>query len=374
MAGIYIHIPFCKKACHYCNFHFSTSAHYQNEMIEAIVYELYLQKNFFENEKIETIYFGGGTPSFIAIAQIEKILNKIHSLFRLSNSLEITLEANPDDLNKTKTHSLFQIGINRLSVGVQSFFDEDLQYMNRSHHAVQAKQAIETIIETGFTNFSIDLIYGYPLLNDKKWLQNIETLIHYKVPHISCYAMTVEPKTALSSFIEKNKIPPMNEQQSADQFVLLMNRLMDNKYQHYEISNFALEGFEAVHNSNYWKGKKYLGVGPSAHSYNGIQRFWNKSNNAFYMKSISQHQLPQEVEILSQHDIINETIMISLRTSNGVSRHNLKELMTENEFKNFIKKMEKFVNSNMIFEKDDFYILTQKGKLFADGIASDLFI
>ncbi|HMN32343.1 MAG TPA: radical SAM family heme chaperone HemW [Chitinophagaceae bacterium] len=374
MAGIYIHIPFCKKACHYCNFHFSTSANYQNEMIDSILQELFIQKDFFENEKIETIYFGGGTPSFIETYQIERILNQIQNYFSLQDSLEITLEANPDDLKKEKIQSLKKIGINRLSIGVQSFFDEDLIYMNRSHHAKQAIQSIEDIITAGFTNYSIDFIYGFPLLSDEKWQKNIDLLTHYQVPHLSCYAMTVEAKTALNYLIEKKKIPPMNESQSADQFIFLMDRLAEKGYHHYEISNFSRKGYEAIHNSNYWKSKKYLGIGPSAHSYNGKQRFWNISNNAKYISSLSKNLLNQEEETLTHKDIANETIMISLRTSKGISKKIIEELLKNRELEIFQTKIKNYIKSNLIFEQNEFYILTQQGKLFADRIAMDLFI
>ncbi len=343
-------------------------------MIDSILQELLLQKDFFENEKIETIYFGGGTPSFIETDHIERILNQIQNQFPLQHSLEITLEANPDDLKKEKIQSMKKIGINRLSIGVQSFFDEDLVYMNRSHHAKQAKQSIEDIIIAGFTNYSIDLIYGFPLLSDEKWQQNIDLLTHYQVPHLSCYAMTVEAKTALNYLIEKKKIPPINENQAADQFIFLMNQLAQKGYHHYEISNFSLKGYEAIHNSNYWKGKKYLGIGPSAHSYNGKQRFWNIANNTKYIKSLSQNQLIQEEETLTHKDIANETIMISLRTSKGISKKIIEDLLKNNELEIFQKKIEKYMKSNLIFEQNECFILTQQGKLFADRIAMDLFI
>lgn len=343
-------------------------------MIDSILQELFIQKDFFENEKIETIYFGGGTPSFIETYQIERILNQIQNYFSLQDSLEITLEANPDDLKKEKIQSLKKIGINRLSIGVQSFFDEDLIYMNRSHHAKQAIQSIEDIITAGFTNYSIDFIYGFPLLSDEKWQKNIDLLTHYQVPHLSCYAMTVEAKTALNYLIEKKKIPPMNESQSADQFIFLMDRLAEKGYHHYEISNFSRKGYEAIHNSNYWKSKKYLGIGPSAHSYNGKQRFWNISNNAKYISSLSKNLLNQEEETLTHKDIANETIMISLRTSKGISKKIIEELLKNRELEIFQTKIKNYIKSNLIFEQNEFYILTQQGKLFADRIAMDLFI
>lgn len=374
MAGIYIHIPFCKKACHYCNFHFSTTATYQDEMISALTHEIELQNNFWGIEKIDTIYFGGGTPSILKTQQIALLLEKISKTFSLKKNIEITLEANPDDLKTEKIKELISIGVNRLSIGIQSFFEEDLIFMNRSHNAQQAFQCIENTRNSGIENFSVDLIFGFPLLSEKKWIQNMNRILQMDIPHVSCYAMTVEPKTALDSFIKKLKLPPLNEEQSAKQFLQLIDTLENANYHHYEISNFAKPGFEAVHNRNYWRNKIYLGIGPSAHSFDSKNRSWNIANNIQYMKAISENKIPAETEALSRENRINEYIMISLRTSEGISKKNVQILMNKKELDTFEHKIKNLIQRELLFVKDDFCILTKKGKLYADGMASELFV
>ncbi len=375
MAGIYFHIPFCKKACHYCDFHFSTSLQFKNDIIESILHELELQKNYLGDEVISSIYFGGGTPSLLAGSEIASILQKIHSIFKVAELVECTLEANPDDLVEEKLQAFVAAGINRLSIGMQSFFDEDLIYMNRSHDAIQAEKCIQLAQENGITNFSIDLIFGFPLLSDEKWKQNIEKVIQYDIPHVSCYGMTVEPKTALASMIAKNKVPVLDDEQSARQYEYLMEALVAAGYEHYEISNFSKKGYESKHNSSYWQDQPYLGIGPSAHSYNGISRQWNVANNAKYIKSISVGVLPIESELLSRNNKLNERILVSLRTSDGVNMRKLMEVLDENEVKSFSATAEKFVLQGLLLREPNSNLrLTQSGKLFADHIASELFI
>jgi oxygen-independent coproporphyrinogen-3 oxidase len=375
MAGIYVHIPFCKKACHYCDFHFSTSLQFKNEIIESILLELEMQKNYLGDEQITSIYFGGGTPSLLSGDELASILLQINSLFKLADKVECTLEANPDDLTDEKLLQFSNVGINRLSIGIQSFFDEDLQYMNRSHNAKQAENCIKLANKHGLTNCSIDLIFGYPLLSDEKWRSNFEKVIAYEVPHISCYGMTVEPKTALASMISKQKVPAMDDHQSARQYEYLMDELTSAGYEQYEISNFSKKGFASVHNSSYWQQQPYLGIGPSAHSYNGWSRQWNVSNNALYLKGIASGALAHQLEILNRENKINERIMVSLRTSKGLPMNGIMELLNESERKSFAATTEKFILQGLLRrEANDDLQLTSKGKLFADHVASELFI
>lgn len=374
MAGIYLHIPFCKKACHYCDFHFSTSLGPKADMVESICKELTLRKSYLEAEQVETIYFGGGTPSLLSTDELQKIIDTIHQLFTVSGKAEITLEANPDDLHAQKVKELSQSPINRLSIGVQSFFDDDLLWMNRSHTGAEADSCIKRSQDAGFENSNVDLIYGFPLLSDNKWEQNIAQIIHLDVPHLSSYAMTVEQGTALHHFIEKKKQTPLNETQSAQQFLYLLQETEQAGLLQYEISNFAKAGKESIHNSNYWKGKKYLGIGPSAHSFNTQSRQWNVANNAKYMQSIAQNKVPQSTEILSLNNRFNEYIMTSLRTTWGTD---LTKINTDfgPDFKTHIlSKLTKYEEKEWLFLEADHLFLTKNGKLFADRIAADLFI
>ncbi|HRD58979.1 MAG TPA: radical SAM family heme chaperone HemW, partial [Ferruginibacter sp.] len=318
MAGIYIHIPFCKQACHYCNFHFSTNHSQKAAMVEAICKEIILTPVFDKNEFIETIYFGGGTPSLLSMPELEKILNTIRQKFSIVTDAEITLEANPDDINPTVLQAWLQAGINRLSLGIQSFNEAELKWMNRAHHAAQSLQSIDQIQAAGFQNFSVDLIYGSPLLSNDDLIKNVGIIFEKNIPHISCYALTVEYKTALYYLIDKNKSPNVDESIQADQFEILQALMNKNGYEQYEISNFAKPGYRSKHNSSYWKSKPYYGFGPSAHSYDGNKtRRWNVANNALYIQSIEKNILPQEEEILTPAQQMNEYIMIGLRTIEG---------------------------------------------------------
>lgn len=368
MAGIYIHIPFCRQACFYCNFHFVTTLTHKNELLNALLKETEIQKDYLENETFETIYFGGGTPSILHVSDLQKQMEKIRSLFRIIAGSEITLEANPDDITKEKLIGWKEIGINRLSIGVQSFFEDDLRWMNRAHSAKQATDNLQLAKEY-FENITIDLIYGLPALTDDQWKQNVEKALNYNIPHLSCYALTVEPKTPLQKMINEKKSKDINPGKQSRQFLLLMQWMQEAGYEHYEISNFSKPGFRSRHNSSYWQGKKYLGLGPSAHSFNGGSRQWNISNNKNYIESISREILPIEKEILSPVQQLNEYIMTSLRTMEGINLYKISEkakhkLMTQSK---------KFIERGLIKEKNECLILTKEGKLLADGIAADLF-
>ncbi len=364
MAGIYIHIPFCKQSCHYCNFHFVTSLHYKNELIAALLKEIPLQKNYLAEEVVETIYFGGGTPSLCTSEEIENILTAISSAFSVAKEAEITLEANPDDITEEKLIEWKAVGITRLSIGIQSFFEEDLQWMNRAHNAAQAINNLKLALRY-FDNITIDLIYGTPQLTNEKWKQNVDTAIALNIPHLSCYALTVEPKTPLDKMIQQQKSLPVDPDKQSEQFLLLMHWLEDAGYEHYEISNFAQPGWRSRHNSSYWQGSKYLGLGPSAHSFNGKERQWNIANNTIYIESINKNNIPLEKEVLTETQQLNEYIMTSLRTMEGT-----KLSITGNSL---LEKSGKYINSGLMKLENNSLILTKEGKLLADGIAADLF-
>ena len=373
MAGIYIHIPFCKQACHYCNFYFSVSPSLKSDLTKAIVKEIELSKDYLDSEVIETIYFGGGTPSLLTDDEIKSILDAIYHFHPKINLQELTLEANPDDLTQEKIDELLSLrpyGLNRLSVGVQSFHEADLIYMNRAHSAEEASSAIKRVQDAGFGNLTIDLIYGTPGMNDDQWIENIQSAIGLDIPHISSYALTVEPKTYLDKYIKSGKARPLDEAQTVRQFDILMNRMAEQKYDQYEISNFAKPGHYAIHNTNYWLGKKYLGLGPSAHSYDGHSRRWNVANNLNYIKSINDSVIPAEIEILNPSQQANELIMTSLRTIWGL---NLDKLPSESHRSQLLESL-KSIDPLFYILDHSMLKLTQKGKHYADRIASELFI
>ena len=373
MAGVYIHIPFCRQACHYCNFHFTTSLTRKNELIAALLKELDLRQNYLQNEAVETIYLGGGTPSLLEVSDLEKLLGSIWQNFSTSPSTEITLEANPDDISEEKIREWLDTGINRLSIGVQSFFEEDLLWMNRAHNAKQAKDSLELACRH-FKNITVDLIYGTPMLTDNKWEKNVETILSYDIPHISCYALTVESKTALQKMIKLGKTEDVNPDKQSDQFLLLMRWLKDAGYEHYEISNFAKPGFRSRHNTSYWQGKKYLGIGPSAHSFDGVSRQWNISNNNTYIDSLKTNSLPFEKEILTAAQQLNEYIMTSLRTIEGIDVRVVEKKFGKKEKERLLQSVKKYLeNKKVVVSETGNLILTNEGKLLADGIASDLF-
>ena len=372
MSGIYIHIPFCKQACHYCDFHFSTSMKKKEEMVMAIAKEIRMRKNEAVNERIETIYFGGGTPSVLTSSEIDFLIKEVYENYEVAENPEITLEANPDDLSKDRILELSRSKINRLSIGIQSFFEDDLQLMNRAHNSVEAMKCLEVATKY-FDNISIDLIYGVPAMSNEKWKQNIETALSFGILHISSYALTVEPKTALKKLIQTGKIAAPQDEVAQEHFAILVEMLETNNFIHYELSNFGKANYFSKNNSAYWLGKKYIGIGPSAHSYDGVSRSWNVSNNALYLKSIQDNKLPNEIEILSITDRYNEYIMTGLRTIWGVS---LDRIETEfgMEYLNYLnKQVRKFLEDDLVFIENNILKPTAKGKFLSDGIASDLF-
>ena len=372
MAGIYIHIPFCRKACHYCNFHFSTSLALKNDFLDALLNEADLQSNYLGGEVVNTIYFGGGTPSLLEPEECDRILNNICSLHPVATDAEITLEANPDDLNNEKLLAWKETGINRLSIGVQSFFEDDLAWMNRAHTAKQSIDQLE-MARRFFDNITIDLIYGTPILTDAKWKENITRAIDLKIPHLSCYGLTVEPKTALSKFIADKKIPDIDSNDQARQFLLLMEWMEAAGYEHYEISNFAFPGNRSRHNSSYWQGADYLGLGPSAHSFNRKSRQWNISNNALYIQSLKKNKLSFEIEHLTSSQQLNEYIMTSLRTIEGIDNNYILKQFGSGESTRIQQSAHSYLKQELLFENENNLILTRRGKLFADGIAVGLF-
>lgn len=383
MAGIYIHIPFCKQACHYCDFHFSTSLKKKDAMVLALAKEIEMRKSEFHDEVVETIYFGGGTPSILEISDLKLLIDAVYTNYKVVENPEITVEANPDDLisnvlsSRAQSRDFYEeyraLGINRLSIGIQSFFEDDLKMMNRAHNSEEARVCLEFATQY-FNNITIDLIYGIPEMSNERWLLNIETALSFGIPHISSYALTVEPKTALHNFIQKGIIPQPDDELASTHFNLLVEKLEENGFIHYELSNFSKEGYFSKNNSAYWLGKKYIGIGPSAHSYDGEKRGWNVSNNSLYLKSIQENQLPLETEILSQTDKYNEYIMTGLRTIWGIS---LKRI--ENEFgKMYLdylnQQSAKYIEDHLLFVDENILRTTKKGKFLSDGIASDLFL
>jgi len=372
MAGIYIHIPFCKQACHYCDFHFSTSQQYRPNIIQALAQEIALQKNYLNGAEIETIYFGGGTPSLLEGSELNFLLDNIAQHHQVSADAEITLEANPDDLSKEKVQALRQTAINRFSIGIQSFFDEDLKWMNRAHRSNEAETSVKRVQDAGFSNITTDLIYGYPLLTHDKWEQNMNMTFDLEVPHISAYSMTVEPRTALAAFIKKKQTAPVNDQQSAEQFTRLMERMQQHGFEHYEISNFGKPGHHSRHNANYWKGVPYLGIGPSAHAFNGESRQWNVANNAKYLQALAQNTIPAEVEHLSTVNRLNEYIMTSVRTIWGLDLDKLNAI-SSGASPILLKNAQPFLNTKWLTRQEQTLSLTPAGKLYADHIAAELF-
>lgn len=372
MSGIYIHIPFCKQACHYCDFHFSTSMKKKDEMVLALAKEITVRKNEFTNEIVETIYFGGGTPSVLSNDEINFLIAEVYKNYKVSENPEITLEANPDDLSAERILELSKSPINRLSIGIQSFYEEDLKMMNRAHNSAEAKKCLEEATKY-FDNISLDLIYGIPGMSNEMWRQNIETALSFGVPHISSYALTVEPKTALSKLIQTGKIAEPQDEAVSNHFMILVETLQKNGFIHYELSNFGKDNYFSKNNSAYWLGKKYIGIGPSAHSYDGIKRGWNIANNSLYLKSIQNDKLPIETEILTVSDRYNEYIMTGLRTIWGVSLERIEKEFGL-EYLNYLKKQsQKFLNDDLLSIENNILKPTPKGKFLTDGIASDLF-
>jgi oxygen-independent coproporphyrinogen-3 oxidase len=373
MAGIYIHIPFCKQACHYCDFHFSTNLKKKNEMLQSLRQELIMRKEEYKDQKIATIYFGGGTPSVLSTQEINLLIQTVYDDYEVEMDPEITLEANPDDISSKKLQQLANSKVNRLSIGIQSFFDEDLTLMNRAHNAEQAKASLREATEL-FDNISIDLIYGIPNADHKRWQENIKTALSFNIPHISSYALTVEPRTALKKFIEKGIVPDVDDEITEEQFQMLMAELEIEGFVHYELSNFGKPGYFSKNNTAYWQGKSYMGIGPSAHSFNGTQRSWNIANNIKYIQAIEKGKLPKEVETLSQRDRYNEYVMTGLRTMWGVSLKRVTEDFGQHFHDYLLQQAERHLTDRFLFLDKDTLLVTKKGKFLSDGLAADLFM
>lgn len=373
MSGIYIHIPFCRRKCHYCNFFSLASRKYKERFLAALKEEIFLRKNYLE-EDVESIYLGGGTPSLFQISEVVSILDEIRKYFALARDVEITLEANPDDLDPGILQEYLNIGINRLSIGVQSFFDDDLEYLNRIHSGQRAEEAVRQAKDAGFSNLSVDLIYGIPTLTLEKWQQNLEKVFSLDVPHISAYSLTVEPKTALDLLIRKKIMPAPEEEQGLEHFRILLRMMKDQGFQHYEISNFSKKGYYSRHNSLYWKGIPYLGLGPSAHSFNGETRQWNIANLVQYIDQVTRNESFYESETLTPVQKYNEYVMVSLRTMWGCDAGKIRNEFGNEAASSFTANISRYLESGDVIEKKGVYYLTDKGKLFADGIASDLFL
>ncbi|MDR2223366.1 MAG: radical SAM family heme chaperone HemW [Flavobacteriaceae bacterium] len=372
MAGIYIHIPFCKQACHYCDFHFSTSLKKKEELLACLKKELVLRKDELQGEVIETIYFGGGTPSILTVEEINELIASVYNNYFVIDLPEITLEANPDDLNIETIERLAVSKVNRLSIGIQSFDEEDLKMMNRAHNATEAIRCLEHATKY-FENISIDLIYGIPNMSNERWLENVQRILDLNIPHISCYALTVEERTALNKLIKKGVIPSPKEEVAHQHFMLLIDTLRSNDYIHYELSNFAKEGYYSKNNSAYWLGKKYLGIGPSAHSFDGVHRSWNIANNSLYIKAIEESILPLEIETLTLHDQYNEYVMTGLRTIWGVDIERVSIKMGTIYSDYLVKESAHFIEEGLMHREGNILTITDKGKFLSDGIASDLF-
>mgnify|MGYP002628259063 CR=1 FL=1 len=393
MAGIYLHIPFCKQACFYCDFHFSTSLKKKEELVFCLIKELEIRKEELQNETIETIYFGGGTPSLLAVEEIQSIITAINSNYKVIENPEITLEANPDDLSNDLIIQLSKSPINRLSIGVQSFFEEDLKFMNRAHNAKEAKNCL-SMATRYFDNITVDLIYGIPKMTNERWKKNLQVLFDFGINHISSYALTVEPKTALDSFIKQGKYPELDEKVARAHFDILVEETKKQGFVHYEISNFGKPTYFSKHNTSYWQGKKYIGIGPSAHSFSRTHRSWNVSSNAKYIKSLQENILPNETEKLTLNDQFNEYVMTGLRTIWGISLEKVQSNFGVNYKDYLLKSAEKFINQDLLViaretkqsfgDKEittsiplpndiEFLKTTKKGKFLADGLASELF-
>jgi len=373
MAGVYIHIPFCKQACHYCNFYFSTTFQkYRSELVAALVQEMKLKSLLFKGKEVETIYFGGGTPSLLIEEEFRTIFNGLKESFNISKVEEVTIEANPDDVTVENLAIWQSYGINRISLGVQSFFENDLEQMNRSHSSKQAHNAIKRIRESGIDNYSVDFMFALPLLSNEQLEKNLQIAIDYKVPHVSCYNLTIKEQTALMALIKKGKIEDLSEEKSIQQFKIVMNRLGSNRYHQYEISNYALEGYQSKHNSSYWYQKPYLGIGPSAHSFYESKRSFNISSISKYIKLLGEGKDYFEVEELTEKEFFNEFIMTRLRTSKGLDRRDL-EIIFPKFVDAFKEKTSNYLRGGQLAFFGDEYRLTPEGKLMADYITSEFF-
>ncbi|MEC8537610.1 MAG: radical SAM family heme chaperone HemW [Bacteroidota bacterium] len=374
MAGIYIHIPFCYKACHYCDFHFSTSLTLKTKLIDAICKELKLKNKYLGTQLVETIYFGGGTPSILEEKYIAKILKTIYKYFSISKFLECTFEVNPNDLTVGKTRSLIKLGVNRFSVGAQSFDDIQLKLLNRSHTSKQIERSIRLIQDLGVYNINIDLMYGTPNLKNKLWENNLMKAVSLNVTHMSCYCLTIEKGTVFHKMVNSGNLKIDSDDNIKLQFLTMRDILRRNNFVHYEISNFCIPSFESKHNSSYWKGKNYLGVGPSAHSFNGKKRHWNIKNNYKYIDALNNDNNYFEEEILTKKNIANEYILTNIRTNKGLARNILSRLTNNIEYSKLMSQLDKLINDRLIINKKDRFYLTQNGMILCDKITTDLFL
>ena len=374
MASIYIHIPYCKQQCTYCNFHFRIAQNDKEEMLKSIKKEIEMRQPYLNGTTISSIYFGGGTPSILNKEELNSLVNTVYRHFTIDTDAEITLECNPDDLNTKMLSDLKEIGINRLSIGIQSFDDADLKFMNRSHNAKESLGCIYLAKKAGFENITIDLIYGLPNQSNEKWKQNLKQMLSLDIQHFSAYALTIEPKTALKHLIDKKKVTPLEEKITVEHFNTLVQIATENNFIHYEISNFGKEGFFSNHNTAYWKNQHYLGVGPSAHSFNGTSRQWNIASNKQYIEKVNTHNSYFEVEQLSNEQQYNEYIFTALRTMWGVELNYIAAQFGADAQKYFKKQVQNWKNQEKIKQLNNNYTLTEKGKVYADAIASDLFI
>jgi oxygen-independent coproporphyrinogen-3 oxidase len=373
MAGIYLHIPFCKQACVYCDFHFSTSLKNKEALVSALLREAELRQDFIGDTTVNSIYFGGGTPSLLSAPELQKIISGLQQLFNLNPQAEITLEANPDDLKPAYLNALAQTPVNRLSIGLQSFRPQDLRFMNRAHSAQESLQSIKQAQAAGFTNLTIDLIYGLPNYPVGAWRDALWQVQDLGVPHFSAYALTVEPKTALLYQIEKGKLPPLDEALAAQHFEALQNFTKETNYVHYELSSISLPGFEAKHNASYWQGVPYLGLGPSAHGYKKGQRSWNVRNNTFYLKAIEKNELALEQENLSLADEYNERVMTQLRLASGLSLSALEKDFGASYLHYALKQAQKLLTHGQLVKEGDWLKIAETQRFYSDGLAAELF-
>ena len=374
MAGIYIHIPFCRQACHYCDFHFSTSLNNKQPFLEALHKEIRLRKDFAQGERINTIYFGGGTPSLLSADELKRILDSLYSTHEINDKAEITLEANPDDLTSEKIRTLSATQINRLSIGIQSFRDEDLRMMNRAHSAMQADYSVKAAQDKGFENITIDLIYSIPELPMDAWKKNLDQAFTLNIQHISAYSLTIEPKTVFGSYEKKGMLKPVEQEVSSEQFLIMADQMKIHEFEQYEVSNFCRPGFESKHNSSYWKGEKYIGLGPSAHSFDGTSRQWNVSNNNLYIKALAENRLDHGMEMLDERTMLNEYLMTGLRTKWGIDLEIIRSKFHFDLEKEYSDMIADLISRKKMIRNKQQIVLTTEGLLMADKIASDLFL
>jgi len=372
MAGIYIHIPFCKQSCSYCDFHFSTSLKHKTDLVKALIKELEYKKETLQG-KINTIYFGGGTPSLLNGDELKLIIAAVYNNYDVANNIELTLECNPDDLTAQKLKELSSAGVNRLSIGVQSFNENELKFFNRAHNAIEAESSIKRSQDVGFDNITIDLIYGSPLLTDKLWLENLQKVSDFDVPHLSAYGLTVEPKTKLEHQIKTGKLPVLDDDKMICQFKTLIEKTKGFGLTQYEVSNFGKEGFYSQHNSNYWKGEAYLGIGPSAHSFVANKRIWNVANNTKYISAIANSENYFEEETIDEKTAFNEYVLTRLRTIWGVDMGYLSKNFNQELNTHFKKEIEPYLNSPYLKTEKKIITLSQEGIFIADKITADLF-